>query len=161
SHRPRHDACSNGGSSMRWMSGELRLPFSLALALVVGCAMKTPEAPGPRPAGDPFSPQPYRLKVGDQLDIRFYKTPELNVEVPIRRDAKTRLEVRGAVKAAGLPPDELSHQLTQQSSKELPNPRVTVIVRNFGGQVYVSGEVTKPASIAFLNGMTALQAISS
>jgi polysaccharide export outer membrane protein len=146
---------------MWWMSGEKRRPLALALALVAGCAMKTPSAPGPRPAGDPFSPQPYRLKVGDQLDIRFYKTPELNIEVPIRSDGKISLEVLGDVNAAGLTPDEFSHQLTKQYSSELTNPRVTVIVRNFGGQVYVSGEVTKPTSVLFANGMTALQAIST
>ncbi len=99
------------------------------------------------------------LKVGDYLDVRFYKTPELNLDVPIRSDGKISLEPIGEVQAAGLTPDELSRDLTRRYAKELTNPRVTVIVRGFGGQVFVGGEVKNPAAIAFTTGMTALQAI--
>jgi polysaccharide biosynthesis/export protein len=100
------------------------------------------------------------LKVGDYLDIRFYKTPELNVEVPIRSDGKISLEPIGEVQAAGLTPEELSHGLTKRYAKELTNPRVTVIVRGFGGQVFVGGEVKTPSAIPFTTGLTALQAIN-
>jgi protein involved in polysaccharide export with SLBB domain len=103
---------------------------------------------------------PYVLKVGDSLDIRFYKTPELNIEVPVRSDGKISLELVGDVQAAGLQPDELSRVLTDHYSSELSNPRVTVIVRSFGGQVFVAGEVSKPTAVPFSSGLTALQAIS-
>ena len=36
-----------------------------------------------------------------------------------------------------------------------------VIVRDFGGQVFVGGEVGKPAALRYAEGMTALQAIQS
>ncbi len=127
-------------------------------ALLGGCAMRTPTEPPPRL--DAASPaNAYILKVGDNLDIRFYKTPELNVEVPVRSDGKISLELLGDVQAAGLTPDQLSRDLIKRYAKELTDPRVTVIVRGFGGAVYVSGEVKKPTSVQYQNGMTALQAI--
>src|SRR5581483_6721594 len=103
---------------------------------------------------------PYLLKVGDTLDIRFYRTPEMNVEVPIRSDGKISLELLGDVQAAGIAPAELSRILTEEYSRELSEPRVTVIVRGFGGQIFVAGEVKTPSAVAFNNGMTALQAIT-
>jgi len=106
--------------------------------------------------------QPYAIRVGDLLDVRFYKTPELNVEkVPVRTDGKISLDLVGEVQAAGLSTDELSANLRSDYSRELEDPRIAVIVREFGGNVYVGGEVGKPASVKFAEGITALQAIQS
>jgi protein involved in polysaccharide export with SLBB domain len=127
-------------------------------AMLGGCAMRTPTEPPPRLTADAPA-MPYVLKVGDNLDIRFYKTPELNVEVPVRSDGKVSLELLGDVPAAGLTPDELSSDLMKRYAKELTDPRVTVIVRAFGGQITVSGEVKYPKAVLYANGMTALQAI--
>lgn len=104
-------------------------------------------------------PGPYHIKVGDYLEVRFYKTPELNVEVPVRSDGKISLEILGDVVAAGLEPTELAATLSEQYAAELTNPRVTVIVRAFGGQVFVGGEVKSPTAVPFATGMTVLQAI--
>lgn len=106
--------------------------------------------------------QPYRIRVGDQLDVRFYKTPELNLEKePVRNDGKISLDLVGDVQAAGLGPDQLAESLRQAYSGELEDPRIAVIVREFGGQVFVGGEVGKPAALKYVEGMTALQAIQS
>jgi polysaccharide biosynthesis/export protein PslD len=133
------------------------------LAVAAGCAFKAP--PG-RASGEMSAivvdHQPYRIRVGDELDVRFYKTPELNVEkVPVRNDGKISLDLVGEVQAAGLGTDELAANLRSAYSKELEDPRIAVIVREFGGQVFVGGEVGKPASLKFAEGMTALQAIQS
>jgi polysaccharide export outer membrane protein len=130
---------------------------------MAGCAFKSP--PG-RASGEMSAlvadRQPYRIRIGDSLDVRFYKTPELNVEkVPVRNDGKISLDLVGEVQAAGLGTDELAANLRQDYSKELEDPRIAVIVREFGGQVFVGGEVGKPAAVKFAEGMTALQAIQS
>jgi len=103
---------------------------------------------------------PYLIKAGDSLEIRFYKTPELNAKVPVRPDGKISLELVGDVEAAGRQPAELAGTLTERYATELEHPRVSVIVRTFGGQVYVQGEVKSPSAPPFALGMTALQAIS-
>lgn len=131
-----------------------------AVVSVVGCAHRTPE--NRPPVAKPISPDaPYRIKIGDTLDIRFYKTPELNVEVPVRSDGMISLELLGDVHAAGMAPQMLAGTLTEQYGKELTEPRVTVIVRGFGGQVFVQGDgVARPAAVAFADGLTVLQAIA-
>ena len=132
-----------------------------ALTLGSGCAFKAP--PGRASASMTalgVEDRPYQIRVGDTLDVRFYKTPELNVEkVPVRIDGKISLDLVGDVQAAGLGTDELSGNLVRAYSRELQEPQIAVIVRSFGGQVYVGGEVNKPAPISFTEGLTALEAI--
>ena len=69
------------------------------------------------------------------------------------------MDLIGDIEAAGLRTDELSDHLIRAYSKELEEPRVAVIVRSFGGQVFVGGEVNRPAALSFSHGLTALQAI--
>jgi protein involved in polysaccharide export with SLBB domain len=138
-----------------------RIIVLLVVASLIGCAHRTPEAHPP--VAKPVDPDaPYRIKVGDSLDIRFYKTPELNVEVPVRSDGMVSLELVNDVRAAGLAPAELAEELTRRYASELTDPRVTVIVRGFGGQVFVQGDgITRPAAVPFGDGLTALQAIAA
>jgi polysaccharide biosynthesis/export protein len=138
-----------------------RVVFLLAVASLVGCAHRTPEARPP--VAMPVNPDaPYRIKVGDTLDIRFYKTPELNVEVPVRSDGMVSLELINDVRAAGYSPPELAQELTRLYADELTDPKVTVIVRGFGGQVFVQGDgIGRPSAVPFADGLTALQAIAA
>jgi polysaccharide export outer membrane protein len=148
---------------MDWFAWPARSWCRISVLLVVaslGCAHRTPEARPP--VAMPVDPDaPYRIKVGDTLDIRFYKTPELNVEVPVRSDGMISMELLGDVQAAGLPPKDLAADLTERYGQELTDPRVTVIVRGFGGQVFVQGDgIARPGAIPFADGLTALQAIA-
>src|SRR6185503_2383409 len=146
--------CGIRRSSMR-AERSLAAALGFLVFVAAGCASRPTV-----PLGDqPPSAGPYRIKVGDYLGVRFYKTPELNVEVPVRSDGKISLEVLGDVQAAGFEPTELSRLLSERYEAELTNPRVTVIVLAFGGQVFVGGEVKYPSAVAFATGMSVLQAI--
>jgi protein involved in polysaccharide export with SLBB domain len=119
---------------MRWRQRTLACVAIAAALVLTGCtAHRTPQAP--LTVRSPLG-APYRIKVGDTLDIRFYSAPELNLEVPVRSDGKISFQLLGDIQAAGLKPD-------------------------FGGQVYVGGEVQSPSALPFATGMTALQAINS
>jgi protein involved in polysaccharide export with SLBB domain len=109
------------------------------------------------PALEPSAP--YVIRPGDGLGVRFYRTPELNVDVLVRPDGKISLDFVGDVQAAGLTPEQLSRTLSERYAGELSNARVTIVVQSFGGQVYVGGEVKGPSAAAFTAGLTALQAI--
>jgi polysaccharide export outer membrane protein len=64
------------------------------------------------------------------------------------------------VEAAGLETMELDRILTDLYSRELKNPVITVIVREFGGQrVYVGGEVDTEGLLSLTSGLTAFEAI--
>ncbi len=147
---------------MKQSTWSFRRPASVAGALVavavLGCT--PPRATTvPRPADD--RPAPYAIGAGDVLDVRFYRTPELNVSVPVRSDGKITLDLVGEVDVAGRAPEAVASELVDRYAAELDRPRVAVIVRKFGGKVYVGGEVKNPARVSLSPGMTALQAIDT
>src|SRR5215813_11976897 len=117
--------CRKGGTVKDAVGGGR---FALMTFLLLSaCATKIPQTPAPRGEGEMGTP--YVIRVGDVLDVRFYKTPELNVEVPVRSDGKISLDPIGDIQAAGLSPEALSKALSKKYAGELTDPRVTVIVR--------------------------------
>jgi polysaccharide export outer membrane protein len=135
--------------------------LAVAAALLAGCAFPSPSGrASANMTALGIENQPYHIRVGDKLSVRFYKTPELNIEdEPVRADGKISLDLIGDIDAAGFGSDELADHMVQAYSKELEEPRIAVIVRSFGGQVFVGGEVNKPSTLSFTDGLTALQAI--
>ena len=104
--------------------------------------------------------EPYVLQSGDSLAVKFYYNPELNEEVVIRPDGMISLQLVGDVQAAGLSPAALGAALTQKYTTELATPKVSVIVRQFGGEhVFVSGEVGRQGQVPLTSGLTLYQAI--
>ena len=88
---------------------------------------------------------PYRIQVGDVLDIRLILNPELNEEVTVRPDGHVSTTVARDVPAAGLTVPELDRELVSDYASTLQNPRVSVVVRSFAPtRVYVAGEVNNP-----------------
>jgi protein involved in polysaccharide export with SLBB domain len=139
-----------------------------ALALMAGaCTSKSytvhaPPAEGNLRAsalsGQP--PAPYRLQVGDKLNVRFYRNPELDQEVVIRPDGKISLPYVDDVQAAGRTPAELDVELSTRYTGELANPSLTVIVVEYGvGQIFIGGEVKQEGLVNLGGGMTLYQAI--
>ncbi len=133
---------------------------------LAGCAKKAP-APGANvpiaallPPRDP-EPQPeYRIRLNDELDVKFVYQPENNEHVPVRPDGKISLPTTGELTAVGLTPVELEKLIVEKSSAHLRNPEVTVVVTHLGEQrVYVGGEVMRPGFIALQPDMTLLQAV--
>jgi protein involved in polysaccharide export with SLBB domain len=108
----------------------------------------------------PAKPDPYIIRHGDQLDIKFFYNPELNESVTVRPDGKIALQLVDEVMAAGLEPSQLDEFLTQKYAQELRKPVITVIVRSFEGQrIYVGGEVNQESEMTLPSGMTILQAV--
>tara|TARA_Y100000815_G_scaffold109092_1_gene97689 strand:+ start:3697 stop:4266 length:570 start_codon:yes stop_codon:yes gene_type:complete len=101
------------------------------------------------------------IQPGDQMDVKFYNVAELNESLTVRPDGRVSLELAHDVRAAGLTPEQLSMSLTQSYSRELNNPRVTVIMRTFTSErVYVQGEVNSPKLVPLAAKLTLLQSIS-
>ena len=102
----------------------------------------------------------YFLQPGDTLDIKFLYNPELNENVTIRPDGKISLQMIDETRAGGLTPAQLNEALTKSYSSQLKQPRITVIVKSFGGQrIYVGGEVNTPQTLTVIGKIDALQAI--
>lgn len=135
------------------------------LAALLVCALVTAGCQPPDhvsiPRPEPIEPAQYVINVGDTLDVRFYRTPELNVSVPVRGDGRIQLDLVGEVEVAGRAPDVVARELEARYGRELEQPRVAILVRKFGAKVFVGGEVKAPARIAMGPGLTALQAIDA
>jgi polysaccharide export outer membrane protein len=88
---------------------------------------------------------PYRIQVGDILDLRLLLNPELNEEVTVRPDGHISTTVAGDVVAAGRTIPELDASLRGDYAHDLQNPRISVVVKSFAPtRVYVGGEVATP-----------------
>lgn len=108
----------------------------------------------------PITRDGYILQLGDMVSVKFYYNPELNEDLVVRPDGMISMQLIGDVKAAGLSPAALAQELTERYAGELAAPKVSVIVRQFGGErVYVSGEVGKQGVVPLTVGLTLYQAI--
>lgn len=134
----------------------------LLLAACGSTARNIPAAKGdPRFSSSAGPGQEYRIQPGDMLDIKFFYSPELNEQMPVRPDGRIALQLAEEVQAAGMTPGELTKALKEIYSKELKKPDVVVIVRSFGNQrIYVDGEVAKPGLLSLTGPTTVLQAIA-
>jgi protein involved in polysaccharide export with SLBB domain len=139
----------------------LKYIIILLTILVAGCAgtNKTSTLPA-TPIVYKQGQEAYLLQPGDNLDIKFYYNPELNENVTIRPDGKISLQIVDELQAAGLTPAQLDESLTRAYSSQLKQPKITVIVKSFGGQrIYVGGEVKSPQVLTVVGQIDALQAI--
>jgi len=146
---------------MKWF--KVVIPVFL-FPLLVACSHAVKGTSSPATAEPQKAPPPaeeYRIQAGDLLDIKFFYSPELNEQIPVRPDGRISLQLAQEVQAGGRTPAELTAILKETYSRELKKPDVAVIVRSFGNQrVYVDGEVGKPGMIPLAGPTTVRQAIS-
>jgi polysaccharide export outer membrane protein len=127
------------------------------LSLFVGCA---PPKGGTIYKFPPVAEPIYRLQAPDEIEISILPQEELNRRVFIRPDGKISLPLIGDVAAEGLTPMELSEKLTQEFSKYVKNPAVSVIVTGFfSKKIYVIGEVFRQGPVPYTGPMTAFEAV--
>jgi polysaccharide export outer membrane protein len=122
-----------------------------------------PAPPSPAPGtGYVSSLEPYKIQVGDVLAIRLLLNPELNEEVTVRPDGHISTTVARDELAYGRTVPELTAALAKDYSRDLHNPRLTVVLRSFAPtRIYVGGEVATPGEFITVGPtLTLSQAIS-
>jgi polysaccharide export outer membrane protein len=142
-------------------------PATVAAALLLGGCTSIPVEHMPKSDAlalvddpDAASDPSYRIRAGDDLDIKFFYAHELNESIKVRPDGYITLQLVDDVKAVGLTPKELDDALTQRYAAFVKNPVLSVIVRSFTGfRAYVGGEVGVPQLVPLEGGVTPLQAI--
>jgi protein involved in polysaccharide export with SLBB domain len=130
----------------------------------------------------------YLLNAGDDIELKFTYTPDLNELVKIRPDGFLQLQLIGAVRVLGMTPEQVHDLLVQRYARYVRRPEVVVIVRKTVSQnvqvgdrlvradinrirptlvlrssapmqVFVGGEVLRPGALVYRSGLTLLAAI--
>lgn len=104
----------------------------------------------------------YIIGKGDTLEISVWGYPEVSRTVVVRPDGRVSLPLlEEEVKADGITPQQLDEEITLKLSKELKDPKVSVIVTAFGSKkIWVLGEVATPGVYSFTGELTTLEAIA-
>ena len=134
--------------------------FFLVLMCVEGLSCSTNQLKTQADLASATGPnQEYRLQVGDEIQLKFFLSPELDQDVMVRPDGRISLSLLDDVAAVGLTPMELDRIVTEGYRTELRDPKITVIVKRLAAKVYVGGEVRQPRFVAHSGSLTVLQAI--
>lgn len=137
----------------------LALVIAINLLFLTGCSHNTVN-PNPLPESQDHLSE-YRIKPGDEMEIKFFYNPELNESVTVRPDGRISLQLAPNIPVVGLTPVELNQRLKKSYARELNQPEIAVIMRTFVDQrIYVDGEVNTPSLVPLSATMTVLQSIS-
>lgn len=105
----------------------------------------------------------YQIGPRDQVAIRVFEEPRLNVDVRVDEDGTVRLPLVGRVPAEGLTENELAARLKQILERELlQRASVSVEVLEFRSRpISVIGAVHRPGSLNYSGRLTLLEAITA
>lgn len=132
-----------------------------AAYVVTGCANSSLPRPPVAELASPEQRPLYRCDIGDVLDVRFPRNPELNEQAVVGPDGRISVQFAHDVPAAGRTLAELTKDLSEAYSKELVDPLVSLSIRTYTGtRIYVAGEVATPGEFVETGPITALQAIA-
>jgi len=116
---------------------------------------------GASAAAAPVLPKGYVIGPSDVLSIVFWRDKDMSADVTVRPDGKITLPLLNEVTAGGYTPEELRVRLVEAAKAYLEDPNATVAVKEVRSRnVYITGNVAKPASYPLTNDMTALQLIA-
>jgi protein involved in polysaccharide export with SLBB domain len=102
----------------------------------------------------------YKLGVGDKLRVTVFGEKDLSGDFDVNDQGLVALPLIGTVRVAGETVQQAETLITQRYGKDyLVNPRVTVEVLNYR-PFYILGEVQKPGSYPYVNGLTVLNAVA-
>jgi polysaccharide export outer membrane protein len=138
----------------------LRVFVLLAFALPAVADVADSAADGTS-ATDATTPPSYRIQPGDLLVISVWKEPDLQMEVLVRPDGGLSFPLAGEQRAAGRTVEDLRKSIGERLKKFIPDPVVTVTVRQLGGnRVYVIGKVNRPGEFPFSRPLDVMQSLS-
>jgi len=136
-------------TQIKWLTHSLlALIFSASLAIAA-----TPQETSVIPV--------YKVGPGDVLNISVWKEEGLQQEVIIRPDGGMSFPLAGDIQAGGKSVSELSDMLVQKIKKYIPDPVITVAVRQIqNNKIYVVGKVNRPGEYVATRYVDVMQALA-
>jgi polysaccharide export outer membrane protein len=119
------------------------------------------ETPPPVPPTAVTNPD-YVIGPGDSIQIFVWRNPDLSVTVPVRPDGKISTPLVEDLVAVGKTPSQLAREMEKALSDYIRSPQVNIIVINpvsTFSQIKVIGEVARPQSIPYREGLTTLDVL--
>jgi polysaccharide export outer membrane protein len=119
------------------------------------------QAQGPATAPSTVAPA-YIIGPGDTLQVFVWRNAELTTTVPVRPDGKISTPLVEDMVAVGKTPSSLARDIEVVLAQYVKSPQVNVIVTqpvSAFSQVKIIGQVMKPQSLPYREGMTVLDAI--
>ncbi len=102
----------------------------------------------------------YKLGPGDRIRLTVFGHEDLSGEFEVDGSGNVALPLVRDVKAQGLTVRQVEQEVASRLSPDyLRNPSVSVEVLNYR-PFYIYGEVNKPGSYPFVNGMTVVNAVA-
>jgi polysaccharide export outer membrane protein len=136
------------------------LPLTLALAAAAcgGLARNVPETPPPADVPAVAS----TLGPGDVIEVRVYQEPELSGLYQVGPEGDVVFPLCQRVRVGGETPNGAAARLRAcLSERFLRDPQVSVLVKEYNSKkVFVFGEVQKPGTFAYEEGMSIVQAVT-
>jgi polysaccharide export outer membrane protein len=152
----------------------LWIALLLSLCATLACTSSPPvEKPSPSavaitPVVPKATAQPvaaaYIIGPGDSLEVFVWRNPELSSTVPVRPDGKISTPLVEDMVAVGKTPTQLARDIEKVLAEYVKSPQVNVIVTlpvSAFSQVKIIGQVLKPQSLPYRDGMTVLDALLS
>src|SRR5689334_9941435 len=113
-----------------------------------------------RQAPGPSVENSYHLGTGDKVRVIVFGEEDLGGEFTIDGNGRISLPLIGDLAASGQTASALEQQIESKlADGYLQNPRVSVEITTYR-PFYVIGEVNHPGEYAYVNGMSALNAIA-
>lgn len=133
---------------MALASQVIRPVVVLALIVLAACTgHESRPVPTPLQGFAPWSDGvvAYRVGVGDKLQIRYLRTPEMNDDVTVAPDGSITSRAAGRMVVADETVIEVTDQVRVRAQRWLRDPDVTVIpVDTPSSRIYVGGAVNRP-----------------
>jgi polysaccharide export outer membrane protein len=121
---------------------------------------EAPKPPPPLPPGGEVSAEPYRLGIGDALEVSIYGLDNSRRRVPIDPSGSITYMGVGTVRAAGRTVDELREELQRLLAQTYRYYLINVVPVTFGSLSYtVLGQVTNPGMYPMHGRTTIVEAL--
>jgi polysaccharide export outer membrane protein len=137
-------------------------PPAPALGAGTATAPAPAEAPMAQSALTSADAEHYIIGPGDVMQVYVWRSPELTTSIPVRPDGKISTPLVEDMVAVGKNPSTLARDIEKVLGEYVRSPQVNVIVTlpaSAFSQVKVIGQVVKPQSLAYREGMTVLDAV--
>jgi protein involved in polysaccharide export with SLBB domain len=135
------------------------LLVALVLVLAAGCSRRAARM---APEDVPVAHGTSSLGAGDVIEVRVYQEPELSGVYQIGREGDVIFPLCKRVTVSGLSPNAAAEKIRACLSEGfMRDPQVSVLVKEYNSKkVFVFGEVQKPGTFVYEEGMSIVQAVT-